>query len=58
MLLGPPGTLSPAAVPNENTVLLTVVFAVTPVMFRVNVADWLRNGLCGSFPAIDPPALL
>src|SRR5947207_15345795 len=33
-----------------------MVFAVIPVILRVQVAVWFMNGLCGLFPAIEPLA--
>ena len=30
-----------------------MVFAVIPVILRVQVAVWFMNGLCGLFPAIE-----
>ena len=54
---GTPGTLTPDVVPKENTTELIVVAAVTPGAVMVNEAVWLRNGLWGSLPAIEPLAL-
>jgi hypothetical protein len=53
-----PVTLLPAVVPNEKTALSTLEAEVTPGALIVNEADPFRNGLCGPFPAIDPPAAL
>jgi len=54
----PPGTLTPAVVPNEKLKLLICDTLVNPAILNVNVADWFMNGLCGPFPAIEPLALL
>ena len=55
---GTPATLTPLVVPNENIALVMVVSAVIPASEMANIAVWLRNGLWGPFPAIDPLALL
>jgi len=56
--VGTPTTLEPAVVPNEKVAAVTVVAAVMVPSVIVNVAVWLRNGLCGPLPAIEPLALL
>jgi len=54
-----PVTLLPAVVPKENVALVTVVLWSTPARPVIeNVAVWLRKGLCGPFPAIEPLALV
>ena len=56
---GTPGiSLAISAVPKENVTPVIVVSDVTFGAVRVNEADWLRNGLCGLFPAIEPLAAL
>jgi hypothetical protein len=40
--------------PKEKPTLLTVVAAVTPGTFRVNVTVSARKGLCALLPAIEP----
>ena len=47
----------PGVVPKEKVALVTVVSTVTPATLTVNVAVWLRNGLCGPLPAIEALAL-
>ena len=56
---GTPGTSNaPSVVPNENVALVMSVLSVMPASEITNNADWLRNRLCGPFPAIEPLALL
>lgn len=54
MVVGTPGRVLPAAVPNENVAAVIVVVEVTSGTERVKVVPLSRNGLCGPLPAIDP----
>lgn len=53
-----PVTSMPAVVPKENVTPVTVVSTFAPGTERSKVAVWLRNGLWGLLPAIEPLALL
>jgi hypothetical protein len=55
---GTPATFTPEVVPNENVAPVINVAAVMPAREISNVAVWLRNGLCGPLPAIEPLALV
>jgi hypothetical protein len=50
--------LTPDVVPKENVADVTFVSTVIPLPEIVKLTDWLRNGLCALFPAIEPLALL
>jgi hypothetical protein len=58
----PPGVpvtnSAPSVVPNENVTAVMVAKAVGSSRLIRKLAVWLRNGLCGSLPAIEPLALL
>ena len=54
----PPGTVTPAVVPNEKLTPLINDALVKPGIDSVKVALWFKNGLCPLLPAIEPLALL
>ena len=55
---GVPVTNTPSVVPNENITPVIVASAVGSSKSITKPAVWLRNGLCGSFPAMEELALL